>query len=344
MLKQTTHAVWNAKLNCWLIGREEFKLNQFFESMRDLAYIDYSLLQQKYQNTEIQKTNQPKTTKSSVQVPKAYLDVLDQKRYSQSTKATYCNYFSDFMGHFAGQKLEQISPEDINQYMLGLIRDLHISASQQNQRINAIKFYYEKVLGQDKIQMPISRPRKSKTLPKVISEGEIKRMLQVTTNLKHNMIITLLYSAGLRRSELMNLRRQDIIPEKNMIFVRGGKGNKDRQSILSNYTKNIIEQYYEEYKPNYWFLEGAGRKRYSETSINNVVKSAGKKAKILMTVTPHVLRHSFATHLLENGVDLRYIQELLGHSSSKTTEIYTHVSKQSLANIVSPIDKIFKPI
>jgi integrase/recombinase XerD len=166
-------------------------------------------------------------------------------------------------------------------------------------------------------------------------------LLEVTSNLTHRFIVSLPHSAGMRRAELLNLRKLDIHFDKNIIFVRGGKGRKDRQSILADYMKRILHKYYSEYKPNYWVLEGPKRVQYSATSANNVVKSAGKKAGILMTVTPHVLRHSFATHLLENGVDLRYIQELLGHSSSKTTEIYTHVSKKSLAKIMSPIDTIF---
>ncbi|MFK5856485.1 MAG: tyrosine-type recombinase/integrase [Bacteroidota bacterium] len=133
-------------------------------------------------------------------------------------------------------------------------------------------------------------------------------------------------------------RGKNIVSDKMMIFVRGGKGKKDRQTILSKYMNELLPNYYEIHKPNYWVIEGPQRKQYSGSSIGKVVKRAGKKAEVSIEVTPHILRHSFATHLLENGVDLRYIQELLGHGSSKTTEIYTHVSKKSLANISSPLD------
>ncbi len=266
--------------------------------------------------------------------------VLDQKRYSESTKKTYLNYFHDFISFFGNQNLEFINHKAINDYILGLIRENNISASQQNQRINAIKFYYEKVLGREKQYFDINRPRKAKTLPKVISEDEVAEILKAASNIKHKLIISLLYSAGLRRNELLNLRKNDIIDSKGMIVIRGGKGKKDRVTLLADMVLEILKIYYTEYKPNYWVLEGRSRKKYSATSIGNVVKNTAKKAGVISDVTPHVLRHSFATHLLEQGVGLRYIQELLGHGSSKTTEIYTHISKKSLANIISPLDRI----
>lgn len=332
---------WSMSKKCWYVFKDDFNLNMFFTSLRDSAYIDYSSLKKTDAAKEDIKITKSKVPKPKVDFPMSYTDLLDQRRYSESTKAIYKNYFIDFMIYFKDRNLDKIGFEEINQYILGLIRKQNISASQQNQRINAIKFYYEKVHKNDKIYFQIERPKKSKTLPKIISEGDIERMLFSTKNLKHQVIIGILYSAGLRRSELINLRKQDLLFDKNAIFVRGGKGKKDRQTILSSYMKEKLLIYYDSYKPNYWLIEGLNRTKYSDSSLNNVVKSAAKKAGILMTVTPHVLRHSFATHLLENGVDLRYIQELLGHSSSETTEIYTHVSKKSLAKIKSPLDHIF---
>jgi integrase/recombinase XerD len=165
-------------------------------------------------------------------------------------------------------------------------------------------------------------------------------MLAVAGNIKHQVIIGLLYSAGLRRSELVYLRKSDILEDKELIFVRGGKGKKDRTTILAESMRDRLQRYYRLWNPNYWVLEGPRRRQYSATSILKVVKKAGQMAGIARNVTPHMLRHSFATHLLEQGVDLRYIQQLLGHGSSVTTEIYTYVSNRALANIKSPLDQL----
>ena len=198
------------------------------------------------------------------------------------------------------------------------------------------------MLGWDKEYYQIDRPRRDKVLPDVISEEETLLILNVLDNIKHKAIITTIYSAGLRRSELINLRKTDIDFDKMIIFIRGGKGPKDRISVLSEATASIMKIYLKQYKPNYWMFEGPNRTQYSPSSIRNILNKAVSKAGITKKVTPHMLRHSFATHLLEQGVDIRYIQTLLGHESSKTTEIYTHVSKRSLAKIRSPLDRILE--
>lgn len=167
-------------------------------------------------------------------------------------------------------------------------------------------------------------------------------MIQFTDNLKHKLIICLLYSSGLRKGELLSLRKEDILLDKSLIFVRGGKGKKDRTTVLSDHLKQLLKIYLQEYKPNYWLIEGVGRNKYSPSSVGRVISKAAQNAKIERVVTAHMLRHSFATHLLEQGLDLRYIQQLLGHGSSKTTEIYTHVSSKSLAKIKSPLDTFLK--
>ena len=171
----------------------------------------------------------------------------------------------------------------------------------------------------------LERPRKAQKHPNVLSGEEI---------------ISTIYSAGLRRSELINLRKQDIFNDRNIIFIRGSKGKKDRNTILSEYNSRLLKIYLSEAKPNYWLFEGVNRKQYSATSISKILKRAAVKSGIDRRVTPHMLRHSFATHLHEHRVDIRFIQTLLGHSSSKTTEIYTHVSNTSLIKIKSPLDTL----
>jgi len=188
--------------------------------------------------------------------------------------------------------------------------------------INSIKFYYEVVKGMPNRFYSIERPRKKEALPKVISLEEVKGIILNTNNIKHKCIVSLLYSAGLRRSELLNLKLQDIDSKRMSILVKNSKGGKDRVTLLNENVLKDLRKYYKEWKPQKYLFEGKEGTQYSATSVVKIIKNSAKKAGINKSVSPHILRHSFATHLLENGTDLRYIQELLGHSSSKTTEIY----------------------
>lgn len=271
-----------------------------------------------------------------------YKNRLIQKRYSNNTQNIYCNYFRDFCLNFQNSNLEEVKTEEINTYILELIKTKNISISQQNQRINAIKFYYEKVLGRDKQYYALHRPKKEHKLPKVLSKNEVKKILNSCNNIKHRRILMLIYSAGLRRSELIDIKIADIDSERMVINIIGAKGKKDRISLLSENMLQLLRSYYKEFKPKKYLFEGAKGGKYSPTSVANILKNASLKAGVNKTVTPHMLRHSFATHLLEQGTDLRYIQELLGHNSSKTTEIYTHVSKKAIDKIRNPIDDFFE--
>jgi len=275
-------------------------------------------------------------------LPNDYLEKLVQKRYSKNTINTYSTYFKDFINEFKNQNITSLSKDKINSYILKLIKQNNISASQQNQRINAIKFYYEKVLGRNKQYYELHRPRKEHKLPKVLSKNEIKNILNSCNNLKHKCILMLIYSAGIRRSELINLQVIDIDSKRMVVNINGAKGKKDRISLLSNNLLQLLRQYYKEYKPQKFLFEGQTGGKYSPTSVENILKKATLKAGIKKNVTPHMLRHSFATHLLEQGTDLRYIQELLGHNSSKTTEIYTHVCKNAIDKIKNPVDDFFE--
>ena len=215
-------------------------------------------------------------------------------------------------------------------------RDL--SNSYINQAINSIKFYYEIVLGMPNRFYQIERPRKEKKLPKILSNAEVKKLISATTNIKHKCILALLYSAGLRRGELLNLRPSDIDSERMLVKVNDAKGNKDRYTLLAKSTLKDLRLYYKQYRPKDYLFEGQKGDRYSASSVANIIKQTTKKARIKKHVTAHILRHSFATHLIENGTDLRYIQILLGHNSTKTTEIYTHVASNTFNSIKNPLD------
>ena len=268
------------------------------------------------------------------------MNILTIKRYSENTIKIYVNYFKDFIEYFSEKKLEEITPHEINNYILDLIKRKSISSSQQNQRINAIKFYYEKVLRRETEYYHIERPRQEKKLPDILSKEEVGSMLKVTSNLKHKTIIAIIYSCGLRRSETINIKIVDIDSKRMLVKIRGAKGKKDRYVQLTQNILPLLREYYQKEKPITWIFEGKNGVQYSEMSIYKVVKKAAKDAKINKRVYPHILRHSFATHHLEQGTDLRFIQEWLGHESSKTTEIYTHVSKNSFHKFKNPIDDI----
>jgi site-specific recombinase XerD len=264
---------------------------------------------------------------------------LEQKRYSESTIKTYSSYFKEFQKYFFPRILPEIRVEEINHYILELIRERNISGSQQNQRINSIKFYFEQVLGREKEYYNICRPRKERKLPNVLSKEEVQLIIGSTNNLKHKCLLSIAYSAGLRRGEIVNLRLSDIDSKRQLIKIYNGKGAKDRVTILSKKMLSLLRDYYKEYQPKAWLFEGENGSQYSPQSMQKLFKAALKKSKVNKYASLHTLRHSFATHLLEQGTDLRYIQELLGHGSSKTTEIYTHVSRREIGKITSPFDE-----
>ncbi len=333
-------AKWSDNHKFWYILKEDFNLNTFYESLKDVAYIDYSKLVANTAKNQKQTDIKPLPKLPKGDIPESYINLLEQKRYSQSTISTYCSYFREFTGQFINRELLTISPEEINEYILNLIRTRNISLSQQNQRINAIKFYFEKVLGREKEYLTIERPRSERKLPDILSKNEIGSMIKHTHNLKHKCLIAILYSGGLRRSELINLKLNNVDSNRMLLKIIGAKGKKDRYVQLARPILQLLRDYYLKYKPQKWLLEGQVGEQYSSTSISNVIKRAAKRANIKRRVFPHMLRHSFATHHLEQGTDLRYIQAMLGHESTKTTEIYTHVTETNINKFKNPIEDI----
>jgi site-specific recombinase XerD len=244
----------------------------------------------------------------------------------------------EFINYYSGKEMEQITQADIISYQRYLVEERQISVSYQNQSINAIKFYYEKVLNGKRETYYIERPRKERYLPEVLSEEEVKKIIQSIDNLKHRCMISVTYSAGLRLGELLNLKIGDIDSKRMLIFIHQGKGNKDRVTLLSIKVLDLLRKYYQSYHPQDYLFEGVTGGRYAERSIQQVLRRACVKTGILKKVTMHTLRHSFATHLLEHNTDIRYIQSLLGHSNPKTTQIYTHITTRGLDQLKSPFD------
>ncbi|QWX85599.1 tyrosine-type recombinase/integrase [Cellulophaga sp. HaHaR_3_176] len=269
--------------------------------------------------------------------PEEYLLKLELKRYANNTVRIYVNFFEMFINHYKNKDLHALDERDIRAFLQILIHK-KMSNSYINQAINAIKFYYEIVLGMPNRFYEVERPRREYKLPKVISKEEILEMINCTNNIKHKSIIKLLYGSGLRNSELLNLKINDIDSKRMLIRVENAKGKKDRYTILSENALKDLRIYYKEWKPKDYLFEGAKGNKYSSESVLRIVKNAALKARINSNVSPHILRHSFATHLLETGTDLRQIQVLLGHGSSKTTEIYTYVATKTFKTIKNPLD------
>ena len=278
-----------------------------------------------------------KLTKGYIPCPEAYLQKLEGRKYSLNTAKNYIAHFEKFINAHKHLKLNEIGEYDINDYISKLVRKGR-SDSFINLSINSIKFYYEVVMGMPNRFYSVERPIKKEKLPEVLSKKEVLGMINVTKNLKHRCMIKLLYSAGLRRSELLQLELKDIESNRMLIKVRCGKGNKDRYTLLSTSLLEDLRQYYKIYKPKNLLFEGPNNQPYSGSSLAKIIKKAARLTNIKKNVKPHMLRHSFATHLLEEGVDLRYIQTLMGHSSTKTTEIYTPVAVNGLRKIKNLLD------
>ncbi len=270
------------------------------------------------------------------------IKLLRLRRYSHHTVKAYKSHLKLFFEHFAPRDPATLTNANVQAYLEYLITKKKISTSFQNQAINAIKFYFETVLERPRHIYRVERPKREDRLPSVLSQEEVKKIFSKIDNLKHRCIIYLIYSAGLRLSEVINLKIGDVDSKRMLLHIRGAKGKKDRYTILSQGVLEMLREYYKQYVPAEWLFEGLKGDRYSPRSVQNIFVKALEASGIRKYATVHTLRHSFATHLLESGVDLRYIQELLGHESTRTTEIYTHVSNRNLSQIESPIEKLLK--
>lgn len=329
---------WDPKQKVWWIPNTEDQFNGILRFFKGKAWLDYSqfhLSKLITSNPEL-----PPLTEVIVGEIKNFEDWMRNKRYSESTIKTYRESIGVFIRFLGNKPLGTIDNEDFEKFNKEYIIERHYSASFQNQVVNAVKLFFQN-RQQRKLEVgQIYRPKRPKTLPNVLSKEEISRILKAPSNLKHRLILMLLYSCGLRRGELLSLKFEHIQKDRGILVVRQGKGKKDRIVPFPAILLKHLEDYRQAYRPVEYVFEGQKGGKYSEQSLAEVLKNAVIKAGINKPVTPHWLRHSYATHLLERGTDLRYIQELLGHSSSKTTEIYTHVSNNALQKIKSPIEDI----
>lgn len=352
---------FSATHTCWYLQETKEAWKTIYNILKGKVWLDYSEIKKSNQKPEQENLLVEKIIPENVllvpihveaepnfQSPKeVQLAALEQmrkklklKNYSPSTIKTYTEQFKLFLQFFPESHPQELDEDEILHYMMHLIENKKLSVSAQNQAINAIKFYYEKMLKQDRKVYDLERPLKEKKLPEVLSQEEVMAIFEATGNLKHRTMLMILYASGLRRSELLNLRIGDVDFHRNIVLVRGGKGRKDRHSVMAQSLMPLVEQYLAEYKPKFWLFEGVTGEQYSAGSLQQVLKRAVYKAGIRKNVRLHMLRHSFATHLLESGTSTRYIQVLLGHDSPKTTEIYAQVTRFGLDKVMSPLDHL----
>lgn len=345
LIKELPFPKWSKQFQMAYIVNNNINFKLILEKFKDVAWVNCNYFLGKKSNiSNTEKTDLSwyyKRLEQNIEMrcPQNYIDKLVLKNYSTNTAKAYIDAFEMFMHFYKYLDLISITDSEIRNYLSFLISQGK-SDSSINLAINSIKFYYEVVLQMPNRFYNIERPRKKEILPVVLSIEEISRLIDNTRNLKHHCIISLIYSSGLRRCELLNLKITDIDSEKMAIRVRQGKGNKDRYTLLSEKLLLKLRDYYKQYKPKEYLFEGQKGGKYSAESVLKIVKSAGRRIRLNKKVTPHILRHSFATHLLENGTDIRVIQKLLGHNSIKTTQRYTHIATNQFVKIKNPLDQL----
>lgn len=267
-----------------------------------------------------------------------YKEYLLGKRYSKSTISTYLNFIQNFVIYLNEKPIKSVNNSDVRLFVQHQVKNRRYSVSTHRQLISALIHFGKLFLDSEIDTTQLERPRSSSYLPLVLSEEEVIDLLRSTRNLKHRVVLALLYSCGLRIGELISLELFQLDIDRRQLFVKNGKGRKDRVVILAETLLPLLSNYLTSYKPQRYFVEGRPGEPYSPGSVRKFLKRSCERAGIMKRVTPHTLRHSYATHLIEKGVGLRYVQELLGHAKPETTMIYTHVAKKDLLAIRSPLD------
>ncbi|MFZ9387683.1 MAG: tyrosine-type recombinase/integrase [Chitinophagaceae bacterium] len=332
---------------CWYVPLSKENYLRVREVLKGLALVEHEELRRylaKKKRGLVPVSRPGKIQAVNGQVLLAMERRLTLKALSDSTRRTYLNEMRQFLQTLGQIPADQLTPEHLQRYLVYCFEKLKLSENTLHSRINALKFYYEQVLGREKFFWHIPRPKKPMLLPKLLNEDEIGRLFNALGNRKHKAMLFTVYSAGLRVSELTRLRLRDIDSSRMQILIEKSKGKKDRYVNLSPVLLDILRSYLLSYRPRpteYLFESGQTGTAYPARTVQQIFSNAKKKAGITKEVGIHSLRHSFATHLLEKGVDIRYIKELLGHFDIRTTERYLHVARQRLVNIISPLDDLF---
>ena len=330
---------WSKRLKTWYIKNTPENLKLIFKLFKGEANINAETVFNKSMPTKQfpEKRIRNITLENKTLLNGFYL-YLKGKRYSKSTIDTYSHFIADFIEFYNNKNIDSLNNRDVELFIETIFIKRNYAISTQRQFISALKLfiiYYPKTYIEE---LKLTRPKQSKLLPNVLSQNEVIRLLRATENLKHKIILALIYSAGLRIGELINLKIEDLKIDRKQIHIKNAKGRKDRYVVLAESTLPLLQSYLNSYMPTLFLIEGPTKQVYTASSIRKFMSLSCKKAGLLGKITPHTLRHSYATHLIESGVGLRHIQELLGHSSPKTTMIYTHIARKDILSIKSPLD------
>lgn len=353
-VKQLPGARWSKRVGAWYVDDRSEMIERIKTVCRGAAWYDLTEINSALKPHEAEavarglqrETKRPSAMDIGVNGPdfSGYVRKLKARGYSKSTVDTYSNMLRKLMAYYPDRPVRDLNIGQIDRFLSAVVVDGGYSNSFHRQMIGALKLFYDDCDNMDITSELLYRPTKDRRLPDVLSESDVLRLLRTTRNIKHRLAFALLYSCGLRVGELINLKLRDIDLERRTVRVRRGKGRKDRVVMLAQHLLPLLQNYLNTYAPVEYLLNGQRELRYSAGSVRNALHRVRLDAGIAQVVTPHTLRHSFATHLLEQGVDLRYIQELLGHAKPETTMVYTYVANDRLSQISSPLDTIIQRV
>lgn len=338
-LKPYPFIKYSQEHHCLYVAHAECSLNRLFNLLRSLDYyVDYSAVDRKMLRQDHQQTAMSSGVNKPHSLFGEYVSYLRGLRLSKSTQSVYSNFVRLFLKAVGYKKPDQWTPTDVRLFVEAQIEGKNYSISTHRQLISGLKHLVTLTEAAQIDAEALPRPKKSRYIPTVLSKEEVIVLIRVTRNLKHRMAIAFLYSSGLRVGELINMEIKDVDLDRMQAFVKRGKNRKDRAVVLAQNFLPLFRNYMMTYRPRRWVMEGAKGGQYTAGSIRVFLKKWCKEAGIRKKVTPHTLRHSFATHLIENGVGVMHVQQLLGHSKPETTMIYTHIARKDLLNIKSPLD------
>lgn len=349
-VKNLNSCMWSRTMRCWYIKNTPANFRLVVDALRPHAYVNFSAVFGRAQSVK-KDTKSPgkpsiadnpiKLSESHGRQVEKFTYHLRSKRYSNNTVKTYTEALKTFFRFYKDKAIATITNDDIIRFNNEYILKNGLSSSFQNQIVNALKLFFQAIENRKLDPQLIHRPKHPKSLPNVLSKEEVKALLEASANLKHRAMLSLIYACGLRSGELLKLKAEHVDSKRLVLIIKEAKGNKDRIAPMSPKIIELLREYFKAHRPKLYLFEGqmAGEP-YDARSLQLVLKQAVAKTTIKKPVTLHWLRHSYATHLLEAGTDLRYIQEILGHKSSKTTELYTHVSTKSIQKITSPFDTL----
>ncbi len=331
IVRKINGAAWSKTLQAWHVPNTKENYATVLDTFKGITTVNTSKI------SKIIPFKRDLTKEQKILLNNFYL-YLKGKRYSKSTIDTYTFFIADFINFHTKTPLQELTNRHVELFIETVFIERNYAVSSQRQFISALKVFIVFYPHTKINELSLERPKKSKKLPNVLSQEEVLEIIRCTQNLKHRAIIALLYSCGLRISELINLKLIDFHIERKQLVVKSGKGRKDRYVSLADSFLPLLSNYYYSYKPKVYFVEGQKGGKYSPEAVRQFLRKSCAKAGIKKPVSPHTLRHSYATHLLENGVDIRYIQSLLGHARPETTMIYTHVKRKDLMEIQNPLD------